>query len=30
VEPVSQASGDTRGQSAVLLGAAVDLPWMVP
>lgn len=30
IEPVAQAGVDTRGQSAVLLGAAVDLPWTMP
>ena len=30
VEPVTQTVGDTRGQSAVLLGGSVELPWLLP
>jgi hypothetical protein len=30
IEPVTEAAADTRGEHALLLGAQVTLPWMVP
>jgi hypothetical protein len=30
VEPVTRTVGDVRGQSALLLGGSVELPWMMP
>jgi hypothetical protein len=30
IEPPTYAAGDTHGESGVLLGVAIELPWQVP
>ena len=30
IEPVTYSNGDPKGESGVLLGVAIELPWLIP